>query len=229
MPKDRILRGNILTSDAVNELSWPAEVFYRRLMSIVDDYGLYDARPAILRSELYGLKIDRVSNADIVKWMNECSEAGLISTYEIDGKPYLELLKFNQRLRQKVSKFPKPSDGGGQVRTDADGGGRRDKIRSDKEGKGREVDDDVIYSHDSVVNYTLNDELFIENSCKALFTSKEVFKKYVEKRLGLWKASGTTTKWSLNKLREFLVNDFNKPEWKQQSGNNQTQKSLRPL
>ena len=49
---DRIVRQGILTSDRVNQLDWGAECFYRRLMSIVDDYGRYDARPAVLRAQL---------------------------------------------------------------------------------------------------------------------------------------------------------------------------------
>ena len=34
---NRILREGILTSERVNALSWEAEVFYRRLMSAVDE------------------------------------------------------------------------------------------------------------------------------------------------------------------------------------------------
>jgi hypothetical protein len=105
---DRIIRASILTSDSINTLSWPAEIFYRRLMSVVDDFGRYDARPAILRSSLYALKIDRVSEPDISKWMNECSEAGVVRCYSVDNKPYVELLKFDQRLRAQKSKFPAP-------------------------------------------------------------------------------------------------------------------------
>lgn len=112
---DRIIRSNILTSDAVNSLSWAGEVFYRRLMSVVDDFGRYDARPSILRANLYALKISKVSESDIVKWMNECSETGLVSFYEVDGRQYLELLKFNQRLRQKKSKYPHPANNCGQL------------------------------------------------------------------------------------------------------------------
>ncbi len=46
---NRILREGILTSERVNLLSWEAEVFYRRLMSVVDDYGRFHAHPALLR------------------------------------------------------------------------------------------------------------------------------------------------------------------------------------
>ena len=52
---NRILREGILDSDRVNKLSWGAEVFYRRLMSVVDDFGRFDARIDLLKSKLYPL------------------------------------------------------------------------------------------------------------------------------------------------------------------------------
>ncbi len=106
---DRIVRAGILTSDPVNTLSWAAEVFYRRLFSVVDDYGRYDARPAILRSHLYPLKVDRVSDSDVGKWLTECVNAGLVSAYQVSGRPLLEVLKFGQRVRAEKSKWPAPS------------------------------------------------------------------------------------------------------------------------
>lgn len=105
---DRIVRAGILTSDAVNSLSWAAEVFYRRLFSVVDDFGRYDGRPTLLRSQLYPLKIDRVSDSDVGKWLTECVTAGLVRAYQVSGKPYLEVAKFDQRKRADVSKWPDP-------------------------------------------------------------------------------------------------------------------------
>jgi uncharacterized phage protein (TIGR02220 family) len=105
---DRILRVGILTSESVNRLSWPAEVFYRRLMSVVDDFGRYDGRPAVLRASLYALKVDRVSEPDIGKWIRESEEAGLVRRYTVTEKPYLELLKFEQKVRAVKSKWPDP-------------------------------------------------------------------------------------------------------------------------
>ncbi len=116
---DRIVRAGILTSDPVNELSWAAEVFYRRLFSVVDDFGRYDARPSILRSHLYPLKVDRVSDSDVGKWLTECVNAGLVRAYQVSGRPFLEVHKFQQRVRAEKSKWPTPADIGGQVSADA--------------------------------------------------------------------------------------------------------------
>lgn len=106
----RILRDGILTSERVARLGWSEEVFYRRLMSVVDDHGRYYALPALLRAACYPLHLDKVSDADIGKWLTVCVTAGLVSVYPAsDGKRYLEILDFNQRVQSK-SKFP-ASDG----------------------------------------------------------------------------------------------------------------------
>lgn len=105
---NRILREGILTSERVAKLSWPAEVFYRRLMSVVDDFGRYYAKPELLRSAAYPLTPDKVGNSDIGKWLAECAGAALVRTYAVDGKHYLELLDFRQQVRAKESKFPDP-------------------------------------------------------------------------------------------------------------------------
>lgn len=107
---DRILRAGILTSDKVNQISFGAEVFYRRLMSVVDDYGRYDGRMAILRAMLYPLKMERAPESEVVKWLGECSKSGLIVVYQSGGKTFIEICNFNQRLRAKTSKWPQPAD-----------------------------------------------------------------------------------------------------------------------
>jgi hypothetical protein len=107
---DRIVRAGILSSEKVCSLSWPAEVFYRRLFSVVDDFGRYDGRLTILRTALYPLQIDKVSDLDVGKWRLETAKAGLVRVYAIDGKEYVEVLNFGQRLRAAKSKWPSPAD-----------------------------------------------------------------------------------------------------------------------
>lgn len=108
---NRILREGILTSERVATLNWQEEVFYRRLMSVVDDFGRYHANPKLLRAACYPLLIDKVSDADIGKWLTSCVTAALVSVYPApDGKRYLQLLDFRQQARADKSKFPQMSD-----------------------------------------------------------------------------------------------------------------------
>lgn len=107
---NRILREGVLTSEPVNSLSWPAEVFYRRLMSVVDDFGRYYAKPELLRAACYPLQLDKVGNQDVAKWLAETQKAGLVMAYTIEGKQYLELHNFRQQVRAMRSKFPAPDE-----------------------------------------------------------------------------------------------------------------------
>lgn len=104
----RMLRDGILTSERIAELAWDEEVFYRRLMSVVDDYGRFHAHKALIRAACYPLLLDKVADSDIEKWLSACVSASLVGVYPAsDGKRYIELLDFGQRIQGK-SKFPPP-------------------------------------------------------------------------------------------------------------------------
>lgn len=108
---NRVLREGILTSERINALKPQAELFFRRLMSVVDDYGRYSANPALLRAHCYPLKLDEVREADISRWLTEVESAGLIALYAVETKRYLEMKDFRQQVRAKESKWPQPPSG----------------------------------------------------------------------------------------------------------------------
>lgn len=137
----RILRDGIIQSEKVNMLSPEAELFYRRLMSCVDDYGRFHGNPSQLLAACYPLQLDRISREDVVIWLAECCTlttptgisgnrltdgrkppplAALVEHYEVEGKSYIQINKFQQRDRNKESKFPPPPDVWPQLA--ADGG-----------------------------------------------------------------------------------------------------------
>lgn len=105
---NRIIREGILTSEAVNSLSWEAEVFFRRLLSVVDDFGRFDARSSVLRSALYPLKLDSMREDSVQRCLKSCEAARLVVLYSIEGKEYLEVTNFRQQVRSKKSKYPAP-------------------------------------------------------------------------------------------------------------------------
>jgi hypothetical protein len=110
----RLLREGILTSERIDQLDATAEVFYRRLMSKVDDFGLFDARPAILRSSLFPLRVDRVREADIARWIAACEMAGVIALYVHAGKPYGQMVDTGWQTRSEP-KHPLPPWGKGEA------------------------------------------------------------------------------------------------------------------
>lgn len=105
---NRILREGILTSEAVDMLDEGAEVFYRRLMSVVDDYGRFHGNPELLRSYLYPLRVDKIKISEIKRHIQKCSDAKLLNFYLIENKPFVQLENFKQQIRTNKSKFPPP-------------------------------------------------------------------------------------------------------------------------
>lgn len=103
---NRIIREGILTSNRIAQLTPLAELFYRRLMSVVDDFGRYTANPTLLRAFCYPLKLDSVKEDSIMKHLAECVGAELIVLYTVEAKEYLEMRDFKQQVRAKDSKYP---------------------------------------------------------------------------------------------------------------------------
>lgn len=108
---NRIVREGILSSLRVASLDWGSEVFYRRLMSVVDDYGAHEYSCfKLLGSKLYPVH-DNIRDADIARWIAACEKAGLVSVYDVDGRKYIRLFNFKQQLRSE-SKCPPPNGDG---------------------------------------------------------------------------------------------------------------------
>lgn len=95
-------------SEKVNQLNANAERFFTRLIMKADDFGCYSANLTLLKSTLYPLLINDVREADITRWMADCQTAGLIVLYEVEGRQYLRIVDFGQRLRTSKSKYPMP-------------------------------------------------------------------------------------------------------------------------
>lgn len=91
----------------MDQLSESAELFYRRLMSRVDDHGRCEAHAELLRTSCYPLRVDRVKAKHIKEWIAECEKARLVLIYQAGGKSYLQLLDWRQQVRSD-SKCPAP-------------------------------------------------------------------------------------------------------------------------
>lgn len=118
---NRILREGILTSPKIALLEPDEELFYRRLLSVVDDFGRYHASPMLLRAACYPLKLDKISDKQISKWLTACHAAGLLTHYANGEQAYLEVSNFGAP-RAKKSKFPAPPSSANicaQTQTDA--------------------------------------------------------------------------------------------------------------
>lgn len=95
-------------SDKMDELSCEAERFFVRLIMKADDFGGFWADTRLLKANLFPLKLDKIREADMLRWMAECQKAGLIVLYEVNQKRYVQIQDFRQRLDKAKAKFPLP-------------------------------------------------------------------------------------------------------------------------
>lgn len=108
---NRYVREAAIESEGVNALSWQAEVFWRRLLNRVDDFGRFTANPALLRARLFPLQLERVSVKDIERLLKESESAGLLFRYNADcGKAFLVLNKWEVGRAKKSDYPPPPAD-----------------------------------------------------------------------------------------------------------------------
>lgn len=109
---NRILKESVCTSDSIDGLSWFEEVLFYRLIVNCDDYGRFDGRPAIIKNRLFPLK-DNLTAKTVSGAINKLANAGLVTLYVFEGKPYLYLPTWNhhQSVRAKRSKYPAPESG----------------------------------------------------------------------------------------------------------------------
>lgn len=104
---NRVLR-DWTASESIDLLTPGAEVFFTRLIMKADDYGNHTANKKLVKAALFPLK--DYSLIEIGAWINECEAAGIVRKYEVDGKEYIHIVDFGQRLRTMVGKCPQPAD-----------------------------------------------------------------------------------------------------------------------
>lgn len=112
---NRILRESITTSATIDALDPREEVLFYRLLVVADDFGLMDARPAVILARCYPLHTDgahpaKLSTGDIAAMLGRLEAVGLIVRYAAGGKPYLSIKQWDshQRIRAKRARYPAP-------------------------------------------------------------------------------------------------------------------------
>jgi hypothetical protein len=105
----RILRDGIISSRAVAGLSDQAEILYRRLMSVVDDYGRMEADIDLIRAKCFPVQLERWTTARVFKAFAELGSSPLVTIYSGPEKKLFQLNKFGQRVQSKP-KYPSPEE-----------------------------------------------------------------------------------------------------------------------
>jgi len=113
----RYLKPGVRDSEAIDNLSPQAEILFYRLLVTVDDFGRFDARPAMIKAQCFPIK-DSISIGKCKDLLDELNNNGLIYIYEASGKLNLMMCKWDNVPRAKESKYPAPVDSRIQVHTD---------------------------------------------------------------------------------------------------------------
>jgi len=78
------------------------------LLVNADDYGRFDGRATVIKGSCLPLFDTRLN--DIDKMIDHMTEVGLVSRYNVAGKPFLQLVTWakHQRIRNSKEKYPSP-------------------------------------------------------------------------------------------------------------------------
>lgn len=105
----RYLKPGVRDSEAIDNLSPQAEILFYRLLVTVDDFGRFDARPAMIKAQCFPIK-DSINISKCKDLLDELNNKGLIYIYEAGGKLNLMMCKWDNIPRAKESKYPAPTD-----------------------------------------------------------------------------------------------------------------------
>jgi hypothetical protein len=104
----RYLKPGVRDSEAIDSLSPTAETLFYRLLVTVDDFGRYDGRPAMVKAHCFPVK--DMTAAKCAALLDELNSSGLVHIYAVDGKPYVQMCKWDNIPRAKESKYPAQED-----------------------------------------------------------------------------------------------------------------------
>lgn len=106
---NRTLKESIRESESINMLSHAAECTWFRLITYVDDYGLFKANARLINRALFPLR--DYSDEEVAEWLEEIAAAGMIEFYlGEDQKPYGRIVNWTSfnTPRNNKPKYPQP-------------------------------------------------------------------------------------------------------------------------
>jgi hypothetical protein len=112
MPQ-RFLRPTIRQSKRWNRLPWEAQSLFIRLLTLVDDFGRYEADPELLRSEAFPFGDpcgQMITVENICLQLQSLVSKNMIVLYTVNDVSYLQLTRWNERARAEKSRFPPPPE-----------------------------------------------------------------------------------------------------------------------
>lgn len=92
---NRIIKESIHTSERLNQLTDFQFRLWVNLITYVDDYGRGDARPQVIKGTCFSFS-DDIDKRKIAKALNALQKKGHIELSELNGKPILRFLNWEE-------------------------------------------------------------------------------------------------------------------------------------
>lgn len=105
MARIRTIKPSFWGDDAISRMSRDARLLAIGLISMADDYGRFIATPQAVLGYVFPHDED-ISQPKFKRLMREVEQAGIATTYKVDGRQYGYLPKW--RNHQRIS-HPQPS------------------------------------------------------------------------------------------------------------------------
>lgn len=107
MPRIRTIKPEFWSSEQVVDCSATARLLFIGLWNFSDDAGRHVASAKRLKMEVF--PGDPFSHSDILEWIDELKQAGLIIEYEVQGQSYWQVTGWgHQKIEKPNVKHPPP-------------------------------------------------------------------------------------------------------------------------
>ena len=96
-------------SQKFDGISAESERLFLRLIMKADDFGRYYGDTRLIRAHCFPL-LDNLRPNDLNRLLDDLSNRQLILRYEVQGRKFLAIVNYGQRLRSSRAKFPPPTE-----------------------------------------------------------------------------------------------------------------------
>lgn len=114
---NRIIKESLRHSRSLAAVSPEAERLFWRLIVSADDFGCYEGSADIILGTCFPVMLKSVTEDQIEAWLQELTDAEMLTRYSVEGKTYLHLTNWarHQQTRSHKPKYPAPPDLRGSV------------------------------------------------------------------------------------------------------------------
>lgn len=141
MAQDRVLRAGMRSSEKVNSWPIPLRYFWSMLWGYCDDFGRGRRDARLIVADTFPID-EEVDSRTVERWMKALEGAGVIDTYEVDGKRYFECVNWwehNDLVYLKKTEIP---DRAGDIPKPGKRSEKVQKVSKKSQGKEGEVEEE---------------------------------------------------------------------------------------